>query len=103
MPPLMSGLLPGIPTFPTMLSLTLAQTSTPAAWHASSLGEAIFYVVIFSLVGIALAITGYKLFDLCTPGNLHEEIIKHRNTAAAMIGAAIIVGVCIVVAASIMG
>lgn len=60
-------------------------------------------VVVYALVGIGLAIVGYKLFDLCTPGDLHEEIVKNRNTAAALIGAAIIVGVCLIVAAAIVG
>ena len=59
--------------------------------------------VVYAFVGLALAIVGYKLFDLCTPGNLHEEIVKNRNTAAAIIGGAIIVGVSVIVAASIMG
>jgi putative membrane protein len=79
----------------------LAQAT--ADWHANSLGQALLYTAVFSLAGTALAILGYKLFDLCTPGNLHEEIIKNRNLAAAVLGAAIILGVCIVVAAAIMG
>jgi len=88
-----------------MNSLTplFAQATAPATWHASSLGEALLYMAVFSLAGTVLAILGYKLFDACTPGNLHEEILKHRNLAAAMIGAAIIIGVSIVVAAAIMG
>ena len=88
-----------------MNSLTpfLAQATAPATWHASSLGEALLYMAVFSLAGTVLAILGYKLFDACTPGNLHEEILKNRNLAAAMVGAAIIIGVCIVVAAAIMG
>jgi putative membrane protein len=84
-----------------LLTPLLAQAS--ADWHANSLGQALLYTAVFSLAGTALAILGYKLFDLCTPGNLHEEIIKNRNLAAAVLGAAIILGVCIVVAAAIMG
>ena len=71
------------------LALVLAQTPAPATWHASSLAEALLYTAIFSIAGTLLAIFGYKLFDYCTPGNLHEEIIKNRNLAAALIGAAI--------------
>ena len=78
----------------------LAQTPE---WHAQSLGQALLYTVVFTLLGIALAILGYKLFDVCTPGNLHEEILKNRNNAAALIGAAVILGVCIIVAAAIVG
>ncbi len=75
----------------------------PTSWHASSLGEAIGLVALFTLVGVALAVAGYKLFDAATPGDLHKEIIENRNVAAAIVGAAIIVGVCIIVAAAIVG
>ena len=85
------------------LAPVLAQASTSATWHASSLAEALLYTAIFSIAGTLLAIGGYKLFDYCTPGDLHNEIIKERNVAAAIVGAAVIVGVCIVVAAAIMG
>jgi uncharacterized membrane protein YjfL (UPF0719 family) len=87
----------------TSLPLVIAQAAAPASWHASSLAEALFYTAIFSLAGTFLAIIGYKLFDYCTPGKLHEEIIKNRNLAAAVVGGAVIIGVSIVVAAAIMG
>eukprot|EP01035_Chromulina_nebulosa_P068813 gene68813-94303_t len=82
-----------------LLASLLAQAPAASAWHDSSLGGALLATAVFSLAGTALAIIGYKIFDACTPGNLHEEIIKNRNTAAAILGAAIILGVCIVVAA----
>lgn len=84
------------------LPLFLAQ-SAPTSWHATSLVEALLYTALFSIAGTLLAIIGYKLFDYCTPGDLHEEILKNRNLPAAIIGAAVILGVCIVVAAAIMG
>lgn len=78
--------------------------SLPIVFAQAPLSAApLLSMVVYALVGIVLAIVGYKLFDLCTPGDLHEEIVKNRNTAAALIGAAIIVGVCVIVAASIMG
>lgn len=86
-----------------MKTLPLLFAQATNSWHASSLVEALVYMALFSLAGTVLAIVGYKLFDICTPGKLHEEIIQHRNLAAAIIGAAVILGVCIVVAAAIMG
>jgi uncharacterized membrane protein YjfL (UPF0719 family) len=86
-----------------LLAPLFAQASVATDWHATSLAQALLYTAVFSLAGTALAIIGYKIFDACTPGNLHEEIIKNRNTAAAILGAAIILGVCMVVAAAIMG
>jgi uncharacterized membrane protein YjfL (UPF0719 family) len=58
---------------------------------------------VYSIAGVIIAIIAYKLFDLCTPGQLHKEIVENKNVAAALVGGSIIIGVCIVVAAAIMG
>ena len=83
--------------------LSAADGQTVAGWHAQSLGQAISYMALFSLVGIFLAILGYRIFDKCTPGNLHKEIIEQKNIAAALIGGAVIIGVCVIVAAAMLG
>ena len=72
-------------------------------WHAQTQLQAIGNVLIFAAIGIVAAILGFKLFDKCTPGHLEKEIIEHRNVAAAIIAAAVIIGVCIIIAASMMG
>jgi putative membrane protein len=43
------------------------------------------------------------LFDKCTPGDLSKEILEHRNVAAAVVAAAVILGVCIIIAAAMLG
>jgi len=82
-----------------------ADAPAPAAtsWHAQSLWQAVGNVCIFAIIGVFVAIVGFKLFDKCTPGHLGREIVEQRNVAAAIIGAAVIIGVCIIVAAAIMG
>lgn len=80
-----------------------AQVTGPATWHAESLDGALGNMSVFTIAGIALAIIGYKLFDHFTPGQLHKEIVENKNVAAAIIGAAVILGVCVIVAASIVG
>jgi putative membrane protein len=72
-------------------------------WHAKTLLGALGLVALFGIFGIVLAVLGYKIFDFCTPGNLHKEIVENKNVAAAIVGAAVILGVCIIIAASIMG
>jgi uncharacterized membrane protein YjfL (UPF0719 family) len=79
------------------------QAAPPAGWHAQSLGQAVGYMALFGGIGILLAILGYKVFDRCTPGHLHREIIEHRNVAAAIIGGSVILGVCIIIAAAMLG
>lgn len=80
-----------------------AEASAPAGWHAQSLGQAIGYMVLFSAIGILSAIAGYKLFDKCTPGDLHNEIVQNKNVAAAIVAGSVILGVCIIVAAAMLG
>jgi uncharacterized membrane protein YjfL (UPF0719 family) len=92
------------------LSLLLTPTLLPAAdaapaatWHAQTLGQALAYMLLFAGVGIVAAVAGYKIFDKCTPGDLNKEILEHRNVAAAIIAAAVILGVCIIIAAAMLG
>jgi len=80
-----------------------ADPATPLGWHAQSLAQAVGYMVLFAAIGIVLAIVGYKLFDKCTPGELHREIVENKNVAAALIGGAVILGVCIIIAAAMLG
>ncbi len=83
--------------------LRAADGAETSGWHATTLLQAIAYMVLFAAIGIVLAIVGYKLFDKFTPGDLHREIIENRNVAAAVLGGAIILGVCIIIAAAMLG
>jgi uncharacterized membrane protein YjfL (UPF0719 family) len=83
--------------------LHAAEAAPAPTWHAQSLGQALLYMLLFAVVGIVAAITGYKLFDKCTPGDLNKEILEHRNVAAAIVAAAVILGVCIIIAAAMLG
>ena len=93
-------------TAPALLAADPPSILTPEqfqSWHAHSLLQAIGNVLIFAAIGIAAAIIGYKVFDKCTPGDLHKEIIEHKNIAAAIVAAAAILGVSIIIAASMLG
>lgn len=60
-------------------------------------------MVIFAIVGIGIAVLGYKVFDKCTPGDLNKEIVEKHNVAAGIVAAAVILGVSIIVAAAMIG
>ncbi len=85
------------------LAAHASEAAAPVGWRAQSLGQALAYMVLFAAVGIIAAIAGYKLFDKCTPGDLHREIIENKNIAAAIIADAVILGVSIIIAASMLG
>ena len=68
-----------------------------------TLSMALLSMFAFGLAGIVLAIVGFKLFDKFTPGKLDEEILHKQNTAAAVLAGAVILGICIIIAAAIHG
>lgn len=67
------------------------------------LGKALLYMTVFAACGILIAIAGYKVFDLFTPGDLHKEILEKQNVAAAVVAGAIVLGICIIIAAAMIG
>jgi len=83
--------------------LAADQPVSAASWHAQTLVSAIGNVLIFAAIGIAAAIIGFKIFDKCTPGHLEREILENKNIAAAIVAAAVILGVSIIIAASMLG
>ncbi len=91
-------LLPGL-----LFAAESAAGTESAGWRATTLLQAVAYMVLFATIGIVMAIVGYKLFDKFTPGDLHREIIENRNVAAALLGGAIILGVCVIIAAAMLG
>jgi hypothetical protein len=111
--------IPVVPTFskwtllhlliPLLLGASAALGATPESapvpptWHAQSLGQALLNMLLFAGTGIAAAIIGYKLFDYCTPGDLSKEIIQNKNVAAAIVAAAVILGVSVIVAIAMLG
>jgi hypothetical protein len=78
-------------------------TDASTGWHAHTLPQAIGLVLLFAAIGIFAAIVGFKAFDKCTPGNLQKEILENKNLAAAVVAAAVIIGVSIIIAAAMIG
>lgn len=74
--------------------------SSSSTWHAQTIYQAIANMLVFAAAGLIAAIIGFKLFDVCTPGSLTKEIFDNKNIAAAIVSAAVILGVCIIVAAA---
>ena len=80
-----------------------AEAVPPPVSHARTIGEALLYMLVFAVAGIVMAILGYKLFDKFTPGDLHKEIVEKQNVAAAVIAGAVVLGICIIIAAAMVG
>jgi hypothetical protein len=101
-----TAILPTVVFFSTLAPSLLAADAVPAPpanWHPQSPGMAIGYMLMFAAIGIAAAIVSFKLFDKCTPGDLQKEIVENKNIAAGIVGAAVILGVSIIIAAAMLG
>ena len=57
--------------------------------------------VIYGILGICLAMLGYKVYSFMVPFDLNKEIEEDQNPAVGLVLGAVIIGVSIIVAASI--
>ena len=71
------------------------------SWPPATLWEALLASALFGLLGILLAILGFKLLDWVTPGKLQDEILQKGNIAASIVVGAFLIGLCIILAAAI--
>jgi len=67
-------------------------------YRPANLGEAALSTLLFSVLGIVLAIAGFKLFDAVIPFSLEKEICEKNNIAAALLASAMVLGICVIVA-----
>ncbi|MEI5984868.1 MULTISPECIES: DUF350 domain-containing protein [Sphingobacterium] len=59
--------------------------------------------VIYSLIGIVILLLAYLLIEKLTPEKSWQEIVKNHNVALAIVFASFILGISIIIAASIHG
>jgi uncharacterized membrane protein YjfL (UPF0719 family) len=74
----------------------------PAAAPPEPLWRLLLDAALFGLSGIVLLIIGYYVWELITPYNLRREIHENKNVAVAIVVAAFILGMAIVIAASLI-
>jgi uncharacterized membrane protein YjfL (UPF0719 family) len=76
--------------------------AAPRVWEPATLGMACVSTLVFGLIGIVLAIAGYKLFDALTPFHLEREICEKQNLPVALLCSAMVLGICLIVAAAVL-
>lgn len=58
---------------------------------------------VFSVLGFALLFVGYRLLDALTPTDMARKIFEEGNVAVSILAGAFVIGLAIVIAASIHG
>jgi putative membrane protein len=67
----------------------------------NSLGTSLLAVGAYGLVGIALTVLGFKVFDWITPKiDVQKELAERNNIAVAIVVGAVIIAVSVVVRAA---
>ena len=62
------------------------------------MGFEIVETIVYSVIGIVMAVIGFKVVDWLTPGDLAEDVAHKENRALAILAGAMILGVCIIIA-----
>ncbi len=65
--------------------------------------SALLSSIVFSIIGVIVFWVSFIIIDKLTPYHLWQEIVEKRNTALAIIVAAMCLGIAIIVAAAIHG
>jgi len=70
----------------------------------NTLWMGLLYVLLYGIMGILLTVFGFKVFDwVMTKVDVERELTENKNVAVAIVMAAVILGISLVIAASIHG
>lgn len=59
--------------------------------------------IVYGLIGIAMAVFAAKIVDWMTPGSLFKQLTDEKNVPLAIFAGLMVLGICIIIAASISG
>lgn len=75
--------------------------SRGAQFDWGKIGHDLVLTLIFSLLGLAIALFGYFVYHWIVPFDLRKELEIDQNTSLGIVAGSIILGLCIIVAAAI--
>ena len=65
--------------------------------------DGVIPTLIYTFIGIVVAVISYFIVDLLIPGNMGKQIAEDKNLAIAVVAGSMILGICIIIAASLVG
>jgi len=94
---------PAMLAFMSLAATAQAQAPNGDLLQPKSIARALILCIVFAAVGMLAALVAVWVFDKATPRiDIQKELLNH-NIAVAILTGAVILGVSIIVAASIMG
>lgn len=77
-------------------------TGRSRIFDPAGLLNSVVTTIIFGVLGTLLTILGFKVFDWLTPFNLEKEVCEKQNMAVAVVCAAMMLGISLIVAMTIL-
>ncbi len=70
---------------------------------SDNLSQGVVGTLVYTFIGIVVAVIAYFIVDLIIPGKMGEQIAEDKNLAIAVVAGSMILGICIIIAASMVG
>ena len=67
----------------------------------STMTSNFFAALVFALLGVALFLVAFVIFDKATPGSLWKELLEDQNVAIGNLMAGIAIALAIIIAAAV--
>lgn len=64
--------------------------------------KGILGTILYSAIGMIMAIVAYRIIDIIIPGKISQQITEDKNLAVGVVVAAFMLGICIIIAAAIV-
>ncbi len=84
-----------------VLSLMTPSVALAQGMPRMGIGTGLFLSIVYGVVGIALLMIGYKIFEWITPFSVNDALSKDQNRAVGIVVGAIFIGVALIVAAAL--
>jgi hypothetical protein len=86
-----------------VLAAETVVVADPTVWNWNLLLWNVTRVVVYVLLGLAIFAVAYLVIDKATPFSFGRELLENRNTAVAIVLAAVFLGIALILAAAIHG
>ncbi len=70
---------------------------------SDNLSQGVMGTLVYTFIGIVVAVIAYFIVDLIIPGKMGKQIAEDKNLAIAVVAGSMILGICIIIAASMVG
>lgn len=83
--------------------MLLANDPVFLPWHAQTFEMSLVAAAAFGLLGIALLVLGFKIFEFLTPRVDLEKELAEKNIAVGIVVGALLIGIALIISRAIAG